>query len=52
MTVLILWSWLAFLKKSMATLFVSSFLSRAINLPSLGNAREMERALRPVNVQI
>ena len=43
---------LDFFKKANAILFVSSFLSNAINLPSSGNARAIESALKPVKVPI
>ena len=45
-------SWFAFLKKSVATLLVSLFLSKAISLPSWGNAIAIESALNPVKVPI
>ena len=50
--VLILYSWFAFLKKSIATLLVSSFLSKAIILPSSDNAKAIDNVLNPVNVPI
>ena len=45
-------SWFAFLKKSVAILLVSLFLSKAISLPSWGNAIAIESALNPVKVPI
>ena len=42
----------AFLKKSIATLLVSSFLSKAIILPLSDNAKAIDNVLNPVNVPI
>ena len=48
--VLIFFSWFAFLKKLVAILLVSVFLSYAIMLPSFGSANAIDSALRPVKV--